>query len=61
MDEECGNLRVANDGGVLTRNINQKKKSDVLQVSTDAHSVTNAVGESISSINVWNICRESVR
>ena len=31
VDEECGNLIVVNGGGELTRNINQKKKSDVLQ------------------------------
>ena len=31
IDEECGNLKVVNDGGELTRNINQKKKPDVLQ------------------------------
>ena len=31
MDEECGNLKVVNDGGKRTRNINQKKKSDDLQ------------------------------
>ena len=31
IDEECGNLIVVNDGGELTRNINQKKKSDLLQ------------------------------
>ena len=31
IDEECGNLIVVIDGGKLTRNINQKKKSDVLQ------------------------------
>ena len=30
MNEECGNLMVANDGGELTENISQKK-SDVLQ------------------------------
>ena len=30
-NEECGNLIVANDGGELTLNINQKKKSDILQ------------------------------
>ena len=28
---ECGNLIVVNDVGELTRNINQKKKSGVLQ------------------------------
>ena len=31
IDEECGNLIVVNDGGKLTGNINQKKKSDVSQ------------------------------
>ena len=31
IDEECGNLIVVNDGGELTRNINQKKKSVLLQ------------------------------
>ena len=31
IDNECGNLKVINDSGKLIRNINQKKKSDVLQ------------------------------
>ena len=31
IDEECGNPKVVNEGGELTRNINQKKKPDVLQ------------------------------
>ena len=31
IDEECENLVVVNDGGELTRNFNQKKKSEVLQ------------------------------
>ena len=31
IDEEYGNLIVVNDGRGLNRNINQKKKSDVLQ------------------------------
>ena len=31
IDEERENLIVANDGGELPRNINQKKKSEVLQ------------------------------
>ena len=31
IEEECGNLKVVTDGGELTRNINIKKKSDVLQ------------------------------
>ena len=30
-DEECGNLKVVNDGGELTRNIKQNKKSIALQ------------------------------
>ena len=33
IDEECENLIVINDGGERPRNINQKKKSDVLQQS----------------------------
>ena len=31
INEECGNLIVVNDGVELTKTINQKKKSDVLQ------------------------------
>ena len=31
INEECGNLQLVNDGGELTRNINQKKKSNVSQ------------------------------
>ena len=31
IDEECGNLKLVSDGGELTRNINQKKKSDISQ------------------------------
>ena len=31
INEKCGNFMVANDGGELTRNINQKAKSGVLQ------------------------------
>ena len=44
-----GNVKVANDGGKLTRKINQKEKSDVSEQSVDVHSVTNA-GKSNSSI-----------
>ena len=31
INEECGNLKVFVDGGELTRNINEKKKPDILQ------------------------------
>ena len=31
INEECENLIAVNDGGELTRNINQKKKSEVLK------------------------------
>ena len=54
INEECGNLKVVNDGGELARDIDQKKKSDVSQKYVDVHSVTN-VGESISSITMYNI------
>ena len=56
IDEECENLIVVNDGWELTRNINQKKKSDNIQL--DAHYLTNAVGESISPITMWNIVNQ---
>ena len=46
INEECGNLKVVNDGGELTRDINQKKKLDVSQNTVDVHLVTN-VGESV--------------
>ena len=59
--EECGNLIVVNGGGELTRNINQKKKSDVLQLPIGTYSVPNVVGESIYSVTMWNIYYESVR
>ena len=57
IDEECGNLKVVNDGGELTRNINQKKKSDVSQEPVDVHSVTN-IGESISSVTMYNFVNQ---
>ena len=54
INEECVNLKVVVDGGELTKNINQMKKPDVLQACS-IHSMTNAIGESISSIRIWNI------
>ena len=57
IDEECENLKVVVDGGELTRNINQKKKSDIYK-PVDVHFVTNVVGESISSIRKWNIVNQ---
>ena len=50
INEECGNPKVV-DGGELTRNINQKKRSKAFYEPADVHSVTNAIGESISSIS----------
>ena len=41
IDEACWNLKVVNDVGELTRNINWKKKSDVSQWPVHVHSVTN--------------------
>ena len=55
IDEECGNLIVVNDGEKLTRNINQKKNSDVLQYPIDVRTVTNVVREIISSVTIWNM------
>ena len=56
LGEEYENLIVVNDGGELTRNINQKKKSEVLQL--DAYYLTNAAGEPISPITMWNIVNQ---
>ena len=58
--EECVNLIVVNDGGELTENIS-RKTTGVLQSPIDVCSVSNVVGENISSITVWNIYYESVR
>ena len=58
INEKCEDLILVNDGGKLTRNINQKKKSDILQYSIDVHYVTNAVGKSISSVTMWNIVNQ---
>ena len=52
IDEECGNLIVVNDGEKLTRNINQKKNSDVLQYPIDVRTVTNVLREIISSVTI---------
>ena len=57
INEECRNLKVVNDGGELTGDINQKKKSNVSQQPVDVHSVSNA-GESISSISLYNIVNQ---
>ena len=52
MNEESGNLQVVNDGGELTRNINQKKKSDVLKA------YRYVAGGSVSSITMSNIVNQ---
>ena len=57
INEECGNLKVVGDGAKPTRDINQKKKSDVSQQPLDAHSVTN-VGGSISSTTMYNLVNQ---
>ena len=56
IDEECENLIVVNDVWELTRSINQKKKSEDLQLG--AHYLTNAVGERISPITMWNVMNQ---
>ena len=60
INDECENLIVVNDCGEFTRNISQKKKSSVLHrlFHVDIHNVTNAVGESISSVTMWNIVNQ---
>ena len=58
IDEECEIIVVVNDCGELTRNIDQKKKQDVLQQSIHVHYLINAVDECISSITMWNIVNQ---
>ena len=61
IDEKCENLKVVVDGGVLTRNINKKKKPVVLQAYNkriDIHSVTNVNSEIASLISMWNIVNQ---
>ena len=64
IDEEYRNLKVVINGGELPRNVNQKKKSNVLQdyvvysVTNVVHSVTDVVAESISSVTVWDIVNQ---
>ena len=37
IDNECGNLKVASDGGEHSKNINQKRNSDVSQPVLNNH------------------------
>ena len=53
-----GNLKVDNEGGKVTRNINQKKKSEVLQQLADVYSGISFAAENISSLNMWNIVNQ---
>ena len=55
IDEDCENLNL--NGGELTRNINQRKKSDVSQQPVDVQFVEN-VDESIFSMIMYNIVNQ---
>ena len=50
IHEKCENLIAVNDDGELTKNINQKKKSGILQQPIDVHYATNVAGEHNSSV-----------
>ena len=56
IHEECENLKVFVDGRELPRNINRKKKPGVSLINVNF--VTNFIGESISSISMWNIVNQ---
>ena len=58
IDQEYKNVIVANDVGELTRNINQKKKSEVLQQSIDVHYLTDVAGDLSSPITMQNIVNQ---
>ena len=49
IDEECGNLIAVNDGGKLSKDINQNKKPDVSQQPIDVHSVINVLGNQLGN------------
>ena len=57
INEERGNPKAVVDGGEFTRNITQGR-SQTFYKPVDVHSVTNAIGESFFSINVWNIVNQ---
>ena len=57
IDEECENLKVVVDGGELTRNVT-KRRTQMFCKPIDVHSVTNAIGEIVSSISMWNIVNQ---
>ena len=57
INEECWNLKLVVDGGEVARNINQMKKLEILQACR-CDSVTNNIGECISSISIWNIVNQ---
>ena len=62
IDEESKNPIVGNDGAELARNINQKKKLGVSQQFViNFHYVTNAVGDSISTVTMLNTVNQLVR
>ena len=58
IDGKCRSLKVVIDARERTRNINQKKTSEVLQAYLDLHTQTKAVGEGISSISKKNIMNQ---
>ena len=55
IDEECWNPKVV-DGGDLARILT--KRSQTFYKPVDVRSVTYAIGESISSISIWNIMNQ---
>ena len=57
IHEEWGNLKVFVDGGELTGN----RRSQEFYKLIDVHSVTNAIGESVSSIRMWNIANQQAK
>ena len=58
INEKCLNPNVVVDSGELSRNVNQR--SEAFYKPVDVHSVTNAIGESISSVSTWNIVNQLV-
>ena len=57
IDEECENSAVVKMVESVLE-VLTKRRSQTFYKNIDIHSVTNAIGESISSISMWNIVNQ---
>ena len=57
LHEDCGNLKVLLTVESLLEKL-ASRRSQAFYKLIDVHSVTNVIGESISSIRIWNIVNQ---